>query len=1285
MCHDDSDVRYAVAAQVLERLTEALRPFVVERYRQRYPDQWEAKLGIERDADAPLERPRQSMWDDGQLLTMMKSQWEEVFAPLFGKDRIASSRTMSLVDDVKAMRALSARHPRKRDTPPAFNDSDAWRLIDSTRRLLDALDLLDADTRADLDAQAARLEYGGSETARALGPMRERYLASVASRYEHLAMGALARDADGRLVQPLLRSIYVRARLASSKVSAREGIGPQADSSNATRELESVDRVDDVSNSARTSRILVVGEAGSGKSTLLRHIALCLATDVEPDIDAAAGRTPVLVNAPEAARALARGDAKSLFAFIGDRLTDGFGEVITADVVGDRAILLLDALDEIGDAQARTTMGSAIDRFASEHPGVPIIAASRPEGSRILPLALPFERIGLQPFDEDQVRSVVRAWHQALGPNTDPDECTRRADRLSDTVLSSPVAADLACRPLLLAVIVLTEQRGAGLPARRTELLKLATRTLLRDWPKVHGLELSNDELELVLGRVALHYLTDTQRGIGFDTLRSVVTAELATIRGLEAPTARRDAAEMVDLIEHQTGTIVEKDLSAAGESSYRFIHRSFAEYLAAVALLERYEAGEVTLDAFVLDPRLSETVALFFELAAMRAGRAHDAMTELLALDLPLEPHAHMCLRLALRLMGRGLKVTKRVRSRVLARAAEAVLTTRQLDIYFMLIDAIGEAADVLGAGTDPGPSGPPHGSPIRRAHLHWTLRGRNWTDLDARAAFEAIAEDAALARERDDPDYLFAVGEWLARDVVDAMGMRLTEADVSESRQEQHVFRDWQHSRLEESRFDRLLFDTSLSGDTWVSRALATRLCDVGVPICTIGDFVAFDGSPPGIGGGQFTLDFGDVAVVDLDDLRRLARSSVFSQLPKLVARTRTWSPEEIESAMTLLGERAGWRDVHRLEDEDFFDEEIDVVSLWEEDVVRAVCWPTRDSRVVAVDGRMPDWLASVIADRTTSVDGLVIEAVRTIPTSLAIRETWVEEFVAALLRHESPEVRINVAREVAGYNLGQRYREERDEPLPNRIIEALETCTEDEDLEVRSETLRALAATRDVVAPKSAMFLSGIATVPIRRMSEDLYGLTLRHLVHLASDSRWSSDGHIMAAQLGKMLDWELRPSPPLADVFFAGEQTSDRVPGAVAETLWSRTSAIDRSVRTWAANAWSWCARSEPATNELSILLGDSDPSVRLAGFHAILPVDLEDPTWLPTALEPAMRRPFEMFDHSGADPVPESIFEHDEFRRGFEEMLLRVLEDGAWVMELDFLASSLHPLDPSTMR
>ena len=626
----------------------------------------------------------------------------------------------------------------------------------------------------------------------------------------------------------------------------------------------------------------------------------------------AAGRTPVLIRAPQAAQALHRGDVGSLADYVEHRLTDRFGPLIAADMAAGRAIALVDAFDEVGEPQARARLAEEIRRFSAEHPDTPLIATSRPEGTHGLAVGAEFVRVVLQPLDDEAVGRVVHAWYEALEPDADADDRALRADELTSDLLASPAARDLAGRPLLLTVIVLMSHRGADLPRRRLDLLRLATRTMLEDWPRGRGHDLSAIDLELVLGHVATHTVAGAGSAMEYGRMRHLLAMRLAQLRDLDERAADREAASMIDVIRGQTGTLVEHEVRSSGDPLYRFVHRSFAEYLAAVDLLERHGAGEVSLGDFVFDRRLDAVVEYFFDLTEQRMDDPSRVLGELLALELPFERHVHMGLRLGLRLIERGYETTDRLTRRVLRRGIEAVLTTPHHGVYLELMSAIDAVTESRSGHRD-------HrsildaiedgvGSPLRRAHVRWALRGPLWTDADAREAVEAVTNTQPSARDED--DVLWARHEWLMDDVMSAMVRRIEGQDGATNGRDRHIHDPWRHpAGIPDvpSDYPCLLTGRHLM---WLSRALATRLAEVGMPSCVLSDLVEREESASEVPDGVMVVDFGDAAVLDLSDLIGLCSGPHDPRIPEFVARLRGWSEEEIDSALAMLGERTYWR---------------------------------------------------------------------------------------------------------------------------------------------------------------------------------------------------------------------------------------------------------------------------------------------------------------------------------------------------------------------------------------
>jgi formylglycine-generating enzyme required for sulfatase activity len=146
----------------------------------------------------------------------------------------------------------------------------------------------------------------------------------------------------------------------------------------------------------------------------------------------------------------------------------------------------------------------------------------------------------------------------------------------------------LAANPLLLTILALMKRQGVMLPERRVELYDQYVHTMLSSWNRARGLgrpptrDLDVVQTVRVLALLAL-WMHETKPGVGLvkrEALRRHLEDSFEE-QGTEEPeaAARRFLA---DVREH-AGLLLER-----GPGEYGFIHLTFEEYLAAMAIALR-------------------------------------------------------------------------------------------------------------------------------------------------------------------------------------------------------------------------------------------------------------------------------------------------------------------------------------------------------------------------------------------------------------------------------------------------------------------------------------------------------------------------------------------------------------------------------------------------------------------------------------------------------------------------------------------------------------------------
>ena len=347
--------------------------------------------------------------------------------------------------------------------------------------------------------------------------------------------------------------------------------------------------------------VVLLGDPGAGKTTFLKVLAVALASG-QGETLGLGGKLPILLPLAAYANALAAGDVP-LDRFISryyeeDRgIRVPLGDLLTQALDEGRALLLLDGLDEVRDTGRRHLVVDRVRDFYSRHRksgngGNLFVLTSRIVGYREVRLAADGLVEGtLVDFEKDEIEAFIGKWTVALekaaGGETGVSRGRAEEERreLLAAVRSNPGMRSLAANPLLLTILALMKRQGVALPDRRVELYKTYVETLLKSWNLARGLAgRTGRDVDLVdrmkiLAPLAL-WMHEVSPGVGLvkegDLLRRLEA--LCAERG--HTDAARGAEEFLEDVRKGSSLLVSR-----GEHQYGFIHLTFQEYLAAVAL----------------------------------------------------------------------------------------------------------------------------------------------------------------------------------------------------------------------------------------------------------------------------------------------------------------------------------------------------------------------------------------------------------------------------------------------------------------------------------------------------------------------------------------------------------------------------------------------------------------------------------------------------------------------------------------------------------------------------
>lgn len=350
------------------------------------------------------------------------------------------------------------------------------------------------------------------------------------------------------------------------------------------------------------SGLILLGDPGAGKTTFLKFLALALATGQGERLGLG-GLLPVLVPLAAYAEALATEDV-SLLAFLSRYSRDRdvalpFDEILAPALEKGKVLLLLDGLDEVRNPEHRHRLVERVKDFYSFHKeaGNKFVLTSRIVGYReVRPDAPGLAEATLVDLEDGQIKAFIDKWtlalEQAASGATDLAvlDAEREREELLQAVHGNPGVRSLATNPLLLTILAVMKRQGITLPERRVALYQACVETLLRHWNLARSLAARSvgtlDEVETlkILAPLAL-WMHESAPGIGLVrewNLRQKLEA-LCRARGdLDAEGAAR---RLLDDVHQGTALLLDR-----GGGQYGFIHLTFQEYLAGMALAKRAE-----------------------------------------------------------------------------------------------------------------------------------------------------------------------------------------------------------------------------------------------------------------------------------------------------------------------------------------------------------------------------------------------------------------------------------------------------------------------------------------------------------------------------------------------------------------------------------------------------------------------------------------------------------------------------------------------------------------------
>jgi hypothetical protein len=260
------------------------------------------------------------------------------------------------------------------------------------------------------------------------------------------------------------------------------------------------------------------------------------------------------------------------------RLAPSMGHWLAGQIDAGRTVLLVDALDELRH-DARGHLSRLLTGWTRDNPTSRLVVTSRIAGYVQAPLpASDVTHVELLPLTSDEISRVIDEW--AL-----PEPAAVRLRQR----LREPKLAGMAAVPLLLSLLcALAAEPAQPLPTRRAELYDRLLRRFLtpehRPLATAAAKPTDVDRLLDLLAPIAYRF-ADTP--VGWVDRMSAADL-LHVIRGAgqtytELVAGGGDAAELLRRLTEDAGVLIPESSQLAGRNPrYRFLHRTFQEYLGA-------------------------------------------------------------------------------------------------------------------------------------------------------------------------------------------------------------------------------------------------------------------------------------------------------------------------------------------------------------------------------------------------------------------------------------------------------------------------------------------------------------------------------------------------------------------------------------------------------------------------------------------------------------------------------------------------------------------------------
>ncbi|NES19360.1 MAG: protein kinase [Symploca sp. SIO3E6] len=343
-------------------------------------------------------------------------------------------------------------------------------------------------------------------------------------------------------------------------------------------------------------RLVVTGDAGSGKTTFLQMIGVKYAHEYPSQASAQDWKIPVFVKLADYASKYAEDKYKAsqkynLLKYIVEVLDNQFHfrrtlQEVEQDLREGRYLLLLDALDEIGNPNIRQEVRDSITSTLSLSKGNSLVTcrSAIAQDYRITVA----QEDKLLPLEQGQVINYLKT------KNVQSTLGAAKIHNLEQRINSDDRTQKLLSNPLLLYMTVGYFKGVSELPSNlNVELYNKVAKHLIEQRPKERNLN-SNEE-HLIEESQRRQFIRSIAHHLHHKQDRNVRKGILVqVIKEVEPNLSRKEAEEYLDFLVTQIGLLQQRQTDK--EDKYEFLHFTFQEFFAAEYYLEQEQHSKELL-----------------------------------------------------------------------------------------------------------------------------------------------------------------------------------------------------------------------------------------------------------------------------------------------------------------------------------------------------------------------------------------------------------------------------------------------------------------------------------------------------------------------------------------------------------------------------------------------------------------------------------------------------------------------------------------------------------------